>query len=77
MREARHGLSGEIRSLNGNGRRVRCFGFTVNVGVSFSLHFRIYNVALFYSGVGKEYSFVHTIPFLPFRVDLLITDIFD
>jgi hypothetical protein len=77
MREARNGLSRETRSLNGSGRRARCFGFTVNVRVSFPLHFRIYNGALFYSGVRKEYYFVRTIPFLPFRVEILMTDIFD
>jgi hypothetical protein len=43
MREARNGLFKETRSLNGNGRRARCFGFTVNVRVSFPLHFRISN----------------------------------
>jgi hypothetical protein len=34
MRDAPNGLSTETRSLNGNRRRVLCFGFIVNVRVS-------------------------------------------
>ena len=65
MMEVRNGFSMETRSLNGNGRRAHCFGFMVNVRHSFPLHFRISKGALLYSGVGKEYSFVRTIPCPP------------
>jgi hypothetical protein len=45
MREARTGLFTGTRSLNGSGRRVRCFGFTVNVRHPFpSFHSRVSNV---------------------------------
>jgi hypothetical protein len=43
MKEARNGLFRETHSLNGNGRRARCFGFMVNVRDSFPLHFCISN----------------------------------
>ena len=45
MREARSGLFTEKRSLNGSGRRVRCFGFMVNVRHPLSsLHSHVSNV---------------------------------
>ena len=45
MKEVRNGLSMETRLLDGNGRRAlsRCFGFMVNVGVSFPFHSRVSN----------------------------------
>jgi hypothetical protein len=74
MREVRNGLSRETRSLNGNGRRACCFGFMVNVRVSFPLHFRISNEGSVLQR-GRERVFFRAHHSTP--VDFLMTDIFD
>jgi hypothetical protein len=66
--EARNGFSTETRSLNGNGRRALCFGFTVNVRVPPFFIFTFLMGTRFYSGVRKDSSIVCTIPFLPFQM---------
>jgi hypothetical protein len=66
MMEARNGFSTETRFLNGNGKRARCFGFTVNVCNSPFSFPAFLMETWFYSGVRKDRSFVRTVHSYPF-----------
>ena len=67
MKEARSGLYTEKRSLNGSGRRVRCFGFMVNVRHPLPPYIPMFLMWYgLYSRIWKEHYIVCDIPYLAY-----------